>query len=138
MNGYLVYVAEKNRKFRICLIPATLLWGLALCCFIFIASVWLAGCCVVELTELTSTSDICSSWSPLFGAAIIAWLLPVGMCFRGRLVVSKGKLEGRNHCDGGIVVGRLFVFDSFIRGLGQLSRPALRKKSSVVLGGGQS
>lgn len=64
------------RKFRIRLIPVTLLWSLALC--LFLASVCLVGYFFVEMAELNPTSDLQSSWAPLFTAAIIAWLLPTG------------------------------------------------------------
>jgi len=69
-------MGETIRKFRIRLIPTTLLWSLALCQFI--TSVCLVGCYIVEMAELKPTSDLQSSWAPLFTAAIIAWLLPTG------------------------------------------------------------
>jgi len=64
------------RNFRIRLIPVTLLWSLALSQLL--TSVWLAGCYVAALARLAPTSDLQSSWEPLFTAAGIAWLLPTG------------------------------------------------------------
>ena len=64
------------RKFRIRLIPVTLLWSLALCQFL--ASICMVGCYIAGMAELKPTSDLQASWAPLFTAALIAWLLPTG------------------------------------------------------------
>jgi hypothetical protein len=64
------------RRFRIRLIPITLLWSLASCQLI--VSVYLIGSCVTAIAEPTPTSDLQSSWPPLLAAAGIAWLAPTG------------------------------------------------------------
>jgi hypothetical protein len=69
-------MAGKIPKFRIRLIPVTLLWSLALCQLL--TSAWLAGCYFAALISLTPMSDLQSSWEPLFTAAGIAWFLPTG------------------------------------------------------------
>ncbi len=78
------------RKFRIRLIPVTLLWSLALCQFI--ASVCMVGCYIVAMAELKPTSDLQASWTPLFTAAIIAWHLPTSM---GAFVAGRFFYRGR-------------------------------------------
>jgi hypothetical protein len=90
-------------KFRVRLIPVTLLWSVAFCQLL--VAVFQVGYCFAELIQLKPTSGLEESWSPLFGLAFIAWLLPSGRAawVAGRLFY-KGRWKAATIALGALIV----------------------------------
>jgi hypothetical protein len=107
-------MAGAIRTFRIRLIPVTLLWSLAFCQVL--ASVCLVGSHVLAMAEPEPTSDLQSSWAPLFMAAGIAWLAPTGAdAFLAGWFFHRGRWKAAAVATGALfVLGYLCLIPMFL------------------------